>query len=152
MEHIDPAKAKVLDGIRAALAPHCEIAGTAADGSALVEAALCLKPDLIIADITMPHLSGIDAAHQIKTSLPGIKLLFVTTHSSSAYVRAAFEAGGTGYVVKSAIPEELLDAVKSVLNGGTYVSPSLSLGAGPDGSGTPRRSAGVPRAGPFPLP
>jgi DNA-binding NarL/FixJ family response regulator len=91
-----------------------------------VEAALRLKPDLIIADITMPHLSGIEAARQIKTSLPGIKLLFVTMHSSSAYVSAAFGAGGTGYVLKSGTPEELLEAVKSILNGRIYVSPSLS--------------------------
>jgi DNA-binding NarL/FixJ family response regulator len=81
----------------AVLAPHHEIAGTAEDGRTLVEAALRLKPDLIIADITMPHLSGIDAARQIKTSLPAIKLLFVTMHSNAAYVSAVFEAGGTGY-------------------------------------------------------
>ena len=116
----------ILAGIRAILAAHYEIAGTVADGHALVEAALRLKPDLIISDITMPHLNGIDAAIQIKTSLPRIKLLFVTAHSSSAYVRAALEAGGTGYVLKSAVREELLDAVKSVLRGHIYVSPGLS--------------------------
>jgi len=116
----------ILAGIRAILAAHYEIAGTVADGQALVEAALRLKPDLIISDITMPHLNGIDAAIQIKTSLPGIKLLFVTAHSSSAYVRAALEAGGTGYVLKSAVVKELLDAIQSVLSGRIYVSPDLS--------------------------
>ena len=117
---------QTLEGIRAVLAPHYEIAGCVADGRALVEEALRLKPDLIIADITMPHLSGVLAARQIKTSLPGIKLLFVTMHSSSAYVRAAIEAGGTGYVLKSAVLEELLDAVQSVLKGHVYVSPGVS--------------------------
>jgi len=115
-----------LEGMCVVLAPHYEVVGTVEDGRPLVEAALRLKPDLIIADITMPHLSGIDAARQIKASLPGIKLLFFTMHSSSAYVSAAFEAGGTGYVLKSGTREELLEAVQSVLNGRIYVSPSLS--------------------------
>jgi DNA-binding NarL/FixJ family response regulator len=118
--------APTLEGISAVLAPHYEIAGTAADGRALVVAALRLKPDLIIVDITMPLLSGIEAARRIKTSLPEIKLLFVTMHSSSAYVRAALEAGATGYVLKSAVLEELLDAVQSVLKGGIFVSHGLS--------------------------
>ena len=118
--------ALTLDCISAILAPHYEIAGTAVDGRALVEAALRLKPDLIVVDITMPQLNGIDAARQIKASLPGIKLLFVTMHSSSAYVKAALDAGGTGYVLKSAIGEELLDAVAAVLSGRVYVSSGLS--------------------------
>ena len=118
--------ALALESMSAALASHYEIAGTAADGRSLVEKALRLKPDLIVLDITMPHLSGIDAARQIKMSLPGTKLLFVTMHSSSTYVRAALEAGGTGYVLKSAVLEELLDAVKSVLKGRIYVSAGIS--------------------------
>jgi DNA-binding NarL/FixJ family response regulator len=118
--------ASALDGMGAILTPHYEVAGTAADGRGLVETALRLKPELIITDITMPHLSGIGAARQIKTSLPGIKLLFVTMHSSSAYVSAAFEAGGNGYLLKFGANEELLDAVQSVLNGHIYVSPDLS--------------------------
>jgi DNA-binding NarL/FixJ family response regulator len=118
--------APTLEGMSAVLTPYYEVAGTVADGLALVEAALRLRPDLIVSDITMPHLSGIDAARQIKTSLPGIKLLFITMHSSSAYVSAAFEAGGTGYVLKSGIGDELLGAVQSVLNGRIYLSPSLS--------------------------
>ena len=91
-----------------------------------MEAAIRLKPDLIVVDITMPHLSGILAARQIKKRLPGIKLLFVTMHSSSDYVRAALEVGGTGYVLKSAMREELLDAVQSVLKGRVYISLTLS--------------------------
>lgn len=118
--------AAVLERIRTVLAPHYEIAGTVADGRALVEAALRLKPDLIVSDITMPHLNGIDAAIQIKSSLPGMKLLFVTMHSNSAYVRAALEAGGAGYVLKSAVLEDLLDAAQRVLKGRIYVSSGLS--------------------------
>jgi DNA-binding NarL/FixJ family response regulator len=117
--------ALMLERISAILAPHYEIIGTVADGRALVEAALRLKPDLIIVDITMPLLNGIDAATQIKKSLPGTKYLFVTMHASTAYIEAAFNAGGTGYILKSGIREELLEAAQSVMNGSIYVSPNL---------------------------
>jgi len=140
--------APALEGMSAVLAPHYEVAGTAADGRAVVEAAVHLKPDLIITDITMPHLSGINAARQIKMSLPGIKLLFLTMHSSSAYVSAAFEAGRTGYVLKSGTPDELLEAVQSVMNGRIYVSSSLlteHLEQNPAPSATSRLSKGSSR-------
>ncbi len=115
-----------LEGMRAFLEPHFESVGTVMDGRALVDAALRLKPDLIILDITMPLLNGIDAAIQIKKSLPEVKLLFVTMHVNPAYLEAALNAGGTGYVLKSAAREELLGAIKSVLNGRIYVTPTLS--------------------------
>lgn len=115
-----------LEGLRAFLEPHLEMVGTVTDGRALVEVALRLKPDLIILDITMPLLNGIDAAIQIKKSLPKVKLLFVTMHVSPAYLEAALRAGGSGYVVKSAAREELLDAIQNVMKGRIYVSPSLS--------------------------
>jgi DNA-binding NarL/FixJ family response regulator len=115
-----------LEGIRAILEPHHEIVGMVMDGRALLDAALRLKPDLIVLDITMPLLNGIDAAVQIKKSLPGVKLLFVTMHVNPAYLEAALNAGGTGYVLKSAAREELLEAINSVLNGRIYVTPSLS--------------------------
>jgi len=115
-----------LEGIRTVLEPHHEIVGTAADGRALLEAALRLKPELIVLDITMPLLNGIDAAVQIKKSLPETKLLFVTMHVNPAYLEAALDAGGTGYVLKSAAGRELLEAVDSVLKGRIYITPSLS--------------------------
>jgi DNA-binding NarL/FixJ family response regulator len=115
-----------LEGIRTVLEPHHEIVGTAADGRALLEAALRLKPELIVLDITMPLLNGVDAAVQIKKSLPGVKLLFVTMHVNPAYLEAALDAGGTGYVLKSAARRELLAAVDSVLKGHIYITPSLS--------------------------
>ncbi len=115
-----------LEGIRVFLEPHFESVGTVADGRALVEEALRLKPDLIILDITMPMLNGIDAAIQIRKSLPNVKLLFVTMHVDPAYLEAALNAGATGYVLKSAAREELLQAAKSVLNGMIYVTPGLS--------------------------
>jgi DNA-binding NarL/FixJ family response regulator len=116
----------ILEGIRTVLEPHHEIVGTAADGRALLEAALRLKPELIVLDITMPLLNGIDAAVQIKKSLPETKLLFVTMHVNPAYLEAALDAGATGYVLKSAARRELLEAVDSVLKGRIYITPSLS--------------------------
>jgi len=116
----------VLEDIRSVIAPNCDIVETVADGRALVEAALRLEPELIVVDITMPLLNGIEAAIQIKKSLPDIKLLFVTMHASTAYVKAAFEAGGAGYVLKSGLRDELPDAVQTVLGGRVYVSPGLS--------------------------
>ena len=112
-----------LEGIRAVIEPHHEIVGMVLDGRALVDAALRLNPDLIVLDITMPLLNGIDAAVQIKKSLPGVKLLFVTMHVNPAYLEAALSAGGNGYVLKSAAREELLEAIQSVMDGRIYVTP-----------------------------
>lgn len=114
-----------LDGGRTLLEKQYEIVGTAANGQALVESALNLKPDLIIMDISMPLLSGIEAARRVKASLRNVKLLFLTMHSERTYLQAAFEAGGTGYLLKSARSEELLFAVQKVLEGYNYVSNEL---------------------------
>ena len=115
-----------LEGIRVFLEPHFERISTVSDGRALVEEALRQKPDLIILDVTMPLLNGIDAAIQIRKSLPEVKMLFVTMHVDPAYLEAALGAGATGYVLKSAAREELLEAATRVLNGDIYVTPSLS--------------------------
>ncbi len=115
-----------LEGLRAFLAPNVEITGTVMDGRSLLDQALNLKPDLIILDITMPLLNGIDAAAQIKKHLPNVKLVFVTMHASPAYLEAALDAGATGYVLKSAAREELLNAIERVMAGQIYVTPSLS--------------------------
>jgi DNA-binding NarL/FixJ family response regulator len=130
----------MLEGIRMLLEPHLETVGTLCDGRALVEAALRLEPELVILDITMPLLNGIDAATQIRKHLPEVKLLFVTMHAKPAYLEAALKAGGTGYVLKSAAREELVDAVRTVLSGGIYVSPTLS-GDHPERFADPARAA-----------
>ena len=117
--------ALLLDGFRTLLASKYEVAGTVEDGKALVEAAIRLSPDLIILDITMPLLSGVDAARQIRKRLPKVKLLFVTMHTSPTYVRAAMEAGADGYAVKSSARSEILAAVETVLAGSRYLTPSV---------------------------
>lgn len=118
--------ALTLSGMRAVLEPHYEIVGTVMDGHALVDAALRLRPQVIVMDIAMPVLNGIDAAVQIKKHLPAVKLLFVTMHDSPAYLVSALKAGASGYVLKSAASEELLEAIDSALNGRIYVSSRLS--------------------------
>ena len=116
-----------LASLQAILAPYYQLVGAVSDGRALVEEALLLKPDLVILDISMPLLNGIEAARQIRESLPQAKLLFVTMHTSPTYVQAALDAGGTGYVVKSLAHEELLAAAEKVLSGEIYMTPGLSL-------------------------
>jgi DNA-binding NarL/FixJ family response regulator len=116
----------MLEGIRSILAPHYDIVAEVSDGRALLEAAIRLRPDLIVLDVTMPLLNGIDAAIQIRKTVPGVKLLFVTMHANPAYLEAALNAGGTGYVLKSAAGEDLLAAVQSVLEGRMYVTGGLS--------------------------
>lgn len=116
----------ILDADCALLGKRYEIVGFAPDGRALVEAAFKLRPDLILLDISMPLLSGIEAARRIRPSLPQVKLLFFTMHSERPYLQAAYEAGATGYVLKSAGPDELQTAVQKVLNGEIYVSRDIS--------------------------
>ena len=118
--------ALTLTGMRMVLEPNYEIVGTVTDGRALVDAALRLLPQVIVMDIGMPQLNGIDAAVQIKKHLPAVKLLFVTMHDSPAYLLSALQAGASGYVLKSAASEELLEAIDSALNGRIYISSRLS--------------------------
>ena len=116
-----------LEGVRAILESQHEITGAVADGRAAVDEATRLHPDLVVLDITMPLLNGIDAAREIRKQVPGAKILFVTMHVKPAYLEAALAAGASGYVVKSAAREELLKAVASVLAGRRYVTPGLAL-------------------------
>jgi DNA-binding NarL/FixJ family response regulator len=112
----------ILAGTRALLDAQYEIVGQLTDGQSLVAAAMLLRPDLIILDISMPVMNGIDAARQIRKEWPDVKLLFVSMHSGPVYLREAMDAGGAGYVIKSAANEELRIAVDRVLKGQVYIS------------------------------
>ncbi len=118
----------IVAGVRTLLEAHYDLVGQVGDGRSLVEAAVRLRPDLIILDVTMPMLNGIDAAQQIKKAWPQAKLLFLSMHASTAYLQEAFNAGGSGYVLKSSAAEELRTAIQKVLSGQTYVAPSLEQG------------------------
>jgi DNA-binding NarL/FixJ family response regulator len=115
----------ILHGCRATLEIDYEIVGTAADGKSLVESALRLNPDLVMLDISMPLLNGLEAARQIKTNRPEIKLVFFTMHSERLYLQAAFEAGASGYLLKSDDHSKLRRAVREILEGKIYVPESF---------------------------
>jgi len=120
--------ALILAGIRGLLEVHYDIVEEVGDGRSLVEAALRLRPDLMIIDISLPLLNGIDAARQIRKIWPEAKLVFLSMHSSPVYLREAIDAGGEAYVLKTSAKEELRIAVEKVLDGQTYVSQSFDLG------------------------
>ena len=126
----------IVEGYRNVLEPRFAIVGVVEDGRSLIEAAFDLKPDLILLDITLPVLNGIDAAREIrrretKRGLPKTKMLFVTMHAGQAYVRAALAAGADGYIVKTSSWKELLIAVNTVLDGARYIDRSLANGRQP---------------------
>lgn len=116
----------VVAGLRLILArPDFEIVGVVKDGRALVKAAAELKPDIIIADVTMPLQSGIEAAEQIRRKNRRVKIVFLTMHPDVIYAAEALAAGGTGYVLKNSAGEELPDAVLKALKGQVYLPKSM---------------------------
>lgn len=118
-----------LAGMRSVIQQEHELIGQVSDGRALVTEALRLHPDLLILDIGMPLLNGIEAARQIRQAWPRAKLLFVSMHSNAMYVREAMSTGAMGYVLKTSAAEELLPAIRAVLRGKVYLSPSLDPAA-----------------------
>jgi DNA-binding NarL/FixJ family response regulator len=116
----------VLEGLRSLLEPEFELAGTVEDGRALVAAAEKLRPDVIVADISMPLLNGIEAVGQIKKIDPHIKVVFLTMHPEVTYANRAFEAGASGYVLKHSAPSELTTAIREATKGRTYVTPMIA--------------------------
>ena len=130
----------VAEGLKQMLEPEYEVVAIVRDGRALVDAARALRPDAVVADISMPLLNGIDAIGQIRRQLPKTRAICLTMHADRTYVAAAFEAGATGYVVKHSASEELREALQAVLGGATYISPLVG------GAGRTRRKAGGARA------
>jgi len=112
-------------GVSALLADQFELAAQVEDGRSAVVETLRLRPDLVILDISMPLLNGIDAARQIRSAWPEAKLLFLTMHSDPFYLREALQAGATGYLLKSSGAEELHDAIHRVLKGEVYLSKGI---------------------------
>lgn len=113
-------------GLRRLVEDTCEVVSTVEDGRALVDAAQRLKPDLILLDIAMPLLNGIDAARQIKKVCPETKLIFLTMQSSPSYVTEALRLGASGYLLKRSAPMELPLAIDAALQGQQYLTPSIT--------------------------
>jgi DNA-binding NarL/FixJ family response regulator len=107
------------------LKPDYEIVGTVGDGRALIEAAVRLDPEIIISDISMPEMSGIEAVREIRKAGITAKVVFLTVHEDSDFVPECFGAGGLAYVVKSRIASDLLSALRMILTNHTFVSPTV---------------------------
>jgi DNA-binding NarL/FixJ family response regulator len=116
----------VSEGLKHLLADDFDLVGVVEDGRSLVAEAKKLHPDVIVADISMPHLNGIDAMVQLKKDNAGVKVVFLTMHHEPAYARRALEAGAAGFVVKHSAPAELVMAIHSALKGQTFITPALA--------------------------
>lgn len=116
----------VAEGLRGLLEPEFELVGIVEDGRAMLDAAEKLKPDVVVVDVSMPLLNGIDAVRQLKKKNRDVAVVFLTMHLDVAYAASAFEVGASGYVLKHSAPSELLTAIHSALRGRTYITPMLA--------------------------
>ena len=110
-----------------ALAAECLVVGSVGDGYQLLAEAERLHPDVIVLDITMPRLDGIEAARQFRISEHPARLVFLTVHEDADYARAALDAGGLGYVIKARLASDLLPAIRAALSNRRFISPSVCL-------------------------
>lgn len=115
----------VLEGLRSLLSEDFELIGAATNGRELAEMAARLTPDVIVADISMPLLNGIDAVIQLRAQGNTAKVVFLTMHPDQTYATRALEAGASGYVLKHAASDELVAAIREAQRGGTYISAAL---------------------------
>src|SRR5262245_42399889 len=135
----------MLAGLCRLLEPELEVVGTATDGRALVAAAERLLPDLVITDVEMPGMDGIEAARRLQAALPLVRVLILSIHAEPSYVHAAFAAGAWGYLLKTSAPEEIEHAVREVLADRFYVSPAVArtaIAGGAHTLGGPPQRAG----------
>ncbi|MEW5734535.1 MAG: response regulator transcription factor [Thermodesulfobacteriota bacterium] len=116
----------MLEGLKTLLAGEFDLVGEAEDGRTLVALAKDLAPDVVVLDISMPLLNGLEAARQIRDLLPGVKLVFLTMHTEVQYAARALEAGAAGYVLKNAAFSELSVAIREALAGRTHITPSIA--------------------------
>lgn len=114
------------EACKSLLEPEFQVVGIVSDGRSLVKEAIALKPDVIILDIAMPHLNGLDAGEQVKHKLPSVKLVFLTMNMAPEVAAEAFRRGASAYVLKHSGAEELLSAVRRVIRGESYLSPLIA--------------------------
>jgi DNA-binding NarL/FixJ family response regulator len=115
----------VCAGLAKLLEPQFEVVGSVEDGRALLKAADELKPDVVLLDIGMPLMNGLDAARELKKRMPYIKMIFLTMESDSYIAAEAFRAGASAYLLKTSRPAELLQAVQDAVRGVSYVTPQI---------------------------
>lgn len=110
------------------LAEECEVVGQVCDGRALIAAAEQLKPDIIVLDISMPLLNGLEAGRQIKQRMRDVKLIFLTMNDDTDIAAEAFRAGASGYLLKRSAASELVTAIREVVRGRSYITPLITEG------------------------
>ena len=110
------------------LEPNCEVVGAVADGRALIAAAKELRPEVVVLDIAMPLLNGLDAARQLKGLMPAVKVIFLTVSEDPDLAAEAFRAGASGFLLKNSAASELFQAIQEVLQGRSYVTPQATQG------------------------
>jgi DNA-binding NarL/FixJ family response regulator len=110
------------------LEPDCDVVGTVADGRALLEAVADLRPDVVVLDVAMPLLNGLDAARQLNRLMPEVRMIFLTVSEDADLAAEAFRAGASGYLLKNSAASELLEAVQEVSQGRSYVTPLATRG------------------------
>ena len=112
-------------GFQKLLEPHYEVVGCVADGHALLKAAPELRPDIVLLDVAMPLLNGLDAARELRSKMPQVKLVFLTMNPAADIAAEAFRIGASAYLLKTSKASELLQAIHAVVKGGSYVTPQI---------------------------
>ena len=112
---------------RRLLEPACEVVGAVQDGRALLAAAIGLGPDVIVADLAMPEMNGLDACREIRNAVPHSRIVLVTASCDEWVARAAFRAGASAFVLKHSAAKDLLTAVRATFRGSTYCTPALGV-------------------------
>jgi DNA-binding NarL/FixJ family response regulator len=118
----------VMDALKNLLEPEFEIVGTFSDGHALVEGAMQLNPNVVVLDISMPTMNGLNAGQRLKRLMPSVKLVYLTMNQDQDVAREAFQLGASAYLLKTSSPSELLAALNTVVRGGFHVAPTLTKG------------------------
>jgi DNA-binding NarL/FixJ family response regulator len=116
----------ILEGLKNLLEDEFDILAQVQDGRELLESVKKLRPDVVVVDISMPLLNGIDAVRQLKSTYSDLKVVFLTMHNDAMYAKEAFDVGASGFVLKHSAPSELITAIHEALKGNTYLSPTIT--------------------------